>query len=63
MDQFSDFGASNEETEPKIGIYEKKKLSKIGPTENFHLSQKSKSIVKDSKSLLKSTKANVAKKR
>ena len=41
----------------------KKKLSKIGPTENFHLSQKSKSIVKDSKSLLKSTKANVAKKR
>ena len=45
MDQFSDFEASNDETNPKIGIYAKK-LSKIGPTENFHLSQKSNSMVK-----------------
>ena len=45
MDQFNDFEASNDETDPKIRVYAKK-LSKIGSIENFHLSQKSKSMVK-----------------
>ena len=34
MCQLTNFGALNEETEFKIGIYAKK-LSKIGPLENF----------------------------
>ena len=44
MDQFNDFKASKDKMEPKIEIYAKK-LSKIGPTKNFLLTQKLKSTV------------------
>lgn len=36
MGHLGDLEVSNKETELKIEIYAKKKLSKIIPTENFH---------------------------
>jgi len=62
MGQFSDFRASSEETEPQFRNLCNTQ-SKIGFTKKFHLSQKSKSTIKESKSMLESTRANVAKRR